>query len=149
MLSSFVYENMQVAINLARENLKAGKIPIAAVVVNSTNNQIIAQAANQDSPVGHAELIVIDKALSLIKSNRLDECDIYVTIEPCPMCAYAISKCHFNALYFGAQDVKGGGVLGENKVLNHKNLKPIDFVSHIYEAETADLLTAFFKERRK
>ena len=145
MLSASVYANMRLVIKEAKNNLKNNQIPIAALIVNTLTNEIIAKAANTDSPVGHAELIVIDKALELLDTNRLNECDIYVSIEPCPMCAYAIRKCHFNTLYFGAEDQKGGGIINGTQ----NNLKSINHVSHIYEKETADLLSSFFRDKRE
>lgn len=145
MLSAKVYANMRLVITEAKNNLNKNQIPIAALIVNTLTNEIIAKAANTDSPIGHAELIVIDKALELLDTNRLNECDIYVSIEPCPMCAYAIRKCHFNTLYFGAEDQKGGGIINETQ----NNLKSINHVSHIYEKETADLLSSFFRDKRE
>ena len=145
MLDAKVYANMRLVITEAKNNLKKKQIPIAALIVNTLTNEIIAKAANTDSPVGHAELIVIDKALELLDTNRLNECDIYVSIEPCPMCAYAIRKCHFNTLYFGAEDQKGGGIINGSQ----DNLKPMNHVSHIYEKETADLLSLFFRDKRQ
>ena len=145
MLSTNVYANMRLVIKEAKNNLKKNQIPIAALIVDTLTNEIIAKAANSDSPVGHAELIVIDQALVLLHTNRLNNCDIYVTIEPCPMCAYAIKKCHFNTLYFGAEDQKGGGIINGSQ----DNLKPMNHVSHIYEKETADLLSLFFRDKRQ
>ena len=145
MLSASVYANMRLVIKEAKNNLKKNQIPIAALIVDTLTNEIIAKAANSDSPVGHAELIVIDQALELLDTNRLNNCDIYVTIEPCPMCAYAIKKCHFNTLYFGAEDQKGGGIINGSQ----DNLKPMNHVSHIYEKETADLLSLFFRDKRQ
>jgi len=145
MLSAKVYANMRLVITEAKNNLNKNQIPIAALIINTLTNEIIAKAANTDSPVGHAELIVIDKALELLDTNRLNECDIYVSIEPCPMCAYAIRKCHFNTLYFGAEDQKGGGIINGTQ----NNLKSINHVSHIYEKETADLLSSFFRDKRE
>jgi len=136
---------MRLVIKEAKNNLKKNQIPIAALIVDTLTNEIIAKAANSDSPVGHAELIVIDQALELLHTNRLNNCDIYVTIEPCPMCAYAIKKCHFNTLYFGAEDQKGGGIINGSQ----DNLKPMNHVSHIYEKETADLLSLFFRDKRQ
>lgn len=145
MLSASVYANMRLVINEAKNNLKNNQIPIAALIVNTLTNEIIAKAANTDSPVGHAELLAINQALKLRDTKRLDDCDIYVSIEPCPMCAYAIKKCHFNTLYFGAEDQKGGGINNGT----HNNLKSINHVSHIYEKETADLLSSFFRDKRE
>jgi tRNA(adenine34) deaminase len=145
MLSASVYANMRLVIKEAKNNLKNNQIPIAALIVNTVTNEKIAKAANTDSPVGHAELLAINQALKLRDTKRLDDCDIYVSIEPCPMCAYAIKKCHFNTLYFGAEDQKGGGIINGT----HNNLKSINHVSHIYEKETADLLSSFFRDKRK
>ena len=145
MLSASVYANMRLVIKEAKNNLKNNQIPIAALIVNTLTNEIIAKAANTDSPVGHAELLAINQALKLRDTKRLDDCDIYVSIEPCPMCAYAIKKCHFNTLYFGAEDQKGGGIINGT----HNNLKSINHVSHIYEKETADLLSSFFRAKRE
>jgi len=145
MLSANVYENMRLVIKEAKNNLKNNQIPIAALIVNTLTNEVIAIAANTDSPVGHAELLAINKALELNDTNRLNNCDIYVSIEPCPMCAYAIKKCHFNTLYFGAEDQKGGGIINGTQ----DNLKSITHVSHIYEKETADLLSSFFRDKRE
>lgn len=145
MLSANVYANMRLVIKEAKNNLKNNQIPIAALIVNTLTNEIIAKAANTDSPVGHAELLAINKALELHDTNRLNNCDIYVSIEPCPMCAYAIRKCHFNTLYFGAEDQKGGGIINGTQ----NNLKSINHVSHIYEKETADLLSSFFRDKRE
>ena len=145
MLSASVYANMRLVIKEAKNNLKNNQIPIATLIVNTLTNEIIAKAANTDSPVGHAELLAINQALKLRDTKRLDDCDIYVSIEPCPMCAYAIKKCHFNTLYFGAEDQKGGGIINGT----HNNLKSINHVSHIYEKETADLLSSFFRDKRE
>jgi len=145
MLSASVYANMRLVIKEAKNNLKNNQIPIAALIVNTLTNKIIAKAANTDSPVGHAELLAINQALKLRDTKRLDDCDIYVSIEPCPMCAYAIKKCHFNTLYFGAEDQKGGGIINGTQ----NNLKSINHVSHIYEKETADLLSFFFRDKRE
>ena len=145
MLSASVYANMRLVVKEAKNNLKKNQIPIAALIVNTLTNEIIAKAANTDSPVGHAELLAINQALKLRDTKRLNDCDIYVSIEPCPMCAYAIRKCHFNTLYFGAEDQKGGGIINGTQ----NNLKPINHVSHIYEKETADLLSSFFRDKRE
>ena len=145
MLSASVYANMRLVIKEAKNNLKKNQIPIAALIVNTLTNEIIAKAVNTDSPVGHAEILAINQALKLRDTKRLNDCDIYVSIEPCPMCAYAIKKCHFNTLYFGAEDQKGGGIINGTQ----NNLKSINHVSHIYEKETADLLSSFFRDKRE
>ena len=145
MLSASVYANMRLVIKEAKNNLKNNQIPIGALIVNTLTNEIIAKAANTDSPIGHAELLAINQALKFRDTKRLNDCDIYVSIEPCPMCAYAIRKCHFNTLYFGAEDQKGGGIINATQ----NNLKLINHVSHIYEKETADLISSFFRDKRE
>ena len=145
MLRASVYANMRLVLKEAKNNLKKNQIPIAALIVNTLTNEIIAKAVNTDSPVGHAEILAINQALKLRDTKRLNDCDIYVSIEPCPMCAYAIKKCHFNTLYFGAEDQKGGGIINGTQ----NNLKSINHVSHIYEKETADLLSSFFRDKRE
>lgn len=145
MLRASVYANMRLVLKEAKNNLKKNQIPIAALIVNTLTNEIIAKAVNTDSPVGHAEILAINQALKLRDTKRLNDCDIYVSIEPCPMCAYAIKKCHFNTLYFGAEDQKGGGIINGTQ----NNLKSINHISHIYEKETADLLSSFFRDKRE
>ena len=89
---------------LSENNLTNNRVPIAAIIYDYKNQKIIARATNTNSPIGHAELEAIREALEIKKTNRLDDCDIYVTIEPCLMCATAISKCHMRRIYFGAED---------------------------------------------
>ena len=102
---------MQLTIDLAKKNLAKNKIPVAAIIVDGQTNEIIAKATNDNSPIGHAELKAIKKALKKLNTNRLDGCEMYVNLEPCPMCAVAISKVHLSKIYFGAEDEKGGGVI--------------------------------------
>ena len=84
----------------------------------------------------------------LIAANRLDKYDIYVSIEPCPMCATAIAKTHIRRLYFGAEDKKGGGVINGPKIYSHSNLKTPEVISHCYAEETGNLLKKFFESKR-
>ena len=94
MLNKISQEHMHRVIALSENNFKSGRIPIAAIIVDKDTNEVLAEAQNDDSPIGHAELLVISKALKLLKTNRLDNTHMYVTIEPCPMCAYALSLIH-------------------------------------------------------
>ena len=135
-------------LELSEHNLTKNRIPIAAIIYDYKNHQIVAKATNTDSPIGHAELEVIREALEIKKSNRLDDCDIYVTIEPCLMCATAISKCHMRRIYFGAEDKKGGAILNGPRIFESENLKKVEVISHIEEEKTSNLLKKFFRSKR-
>ena len=139
---------MERVIYLSEENLKNNKIPIAAIVVDSKTDKIISEAVNGDSVLDHAELLALNKALLILSTNRLDTCDIYVSIEPCPMCATAIAKTHIRRLYFGAEDKKGGGVINGPKIFSQSNLKIPEVISHCYAEETGNLLKKFFETKR-
>ena len=135
-------------IQLSEKNLTNNRVPIAAIIYDYKNQQIIAKATNTDSPIGHAELEAIREALEIKKTNRLDDCDIYVTIEPCLMCATAISKCHMRRVYFGAEDKKGGAILNGPRIFENENLKNVEVISHIEEEKTSNLLRKFFRSKR-
>ena len=148
MLSTESKEIFAEVIELSEKNMTNNKVPIAAIIYDYKNHQIIAKAANTDSPIGHAELEAIREALQIKKTNRLDDCDIYVTIEPCLMCATAISKCHMRRIYFGAEDKKGGAILNGPRVFENQNLRKVDVISHIEEEKTSNLLKKFFSSKR-
>jgi tRNA(Arg) A34 adenosine deaminase TadA len=135
-------------IELSEINLTNNKVPIAAIIYDYKNNKIISKATNTDSPIGHAELEAIREALEIKNTNRLDDCDIYVTIEPCLMCATAISKCHMRRVYFGAEDKKGGAILNGPRIFENQNLRKVDVISHIEEEKTSNLLKKFFTSKR-
>jgi len=148
MLKNSTKDLMERVIHLSEENLKNNKIPIAAIVVDSKTDKIISEAVNGDSVLDHAELLALNKALLILSTNRLDTCDIYVSIEPCPMCATAIAKTHIRRLYFGAEDKKGGGVINGPKIFSQSNLKFPEVISHCYAEETGNLLKKFFETKR-
>ena len=148
MLKNNTKDLMERVLYLSEQNLKNNKIPIAALVVDSSTNKIISEAVNGDSVLDHAEILVLKKALDKLSTNRLNECDIYVTIEPCPMCATAIAKTHIRRLYFGAEDNKGGGVINGPKIFSHSNLKVPEVISHCFAEETSNLLKKFFESKR-
>jgi tRNA(adenine34) deaminase len=103
---------MDIAINEAREAALRNEVPVGAVLVK--DSIIIAKNSNRTlelkDPTAHAEILVIREGGSLLGSERLSDCDLYVTLEPCAMCAAAISFARIFRLYFGAEDIKGGGV---------------------------------------
>ena len=148
MLSTATKKIFDEVLELSEKNLTNNRVPIAAIIYDYKKQQIIAKAVNTDSPIGHAELEVIRDALNAKQSNRLDDCDIYVTIEPCLMCATAISKCHMRRVYFGAEDKKGGAILNGPRIFENKNIKKVEIISHIEEEETSNLLKKFFRSKR-
>lgn len=103
---------MQMALSLAEQAAAAGEVPVGAVVVQ--NGQIIAGARNRmrelNDPTGHAEMLAMREALAKLGSGRLNGCDLYVTLEPCTMCAGAISHARLRRLYYAAEDPKAGAV---------------------------------------
>jgi tRNA(adenine34) deaminase len=142
---------MQLALEEARAALARGEVPVGCVVVRE--GEVVARAGNRTradkDPTGHAELIAIRQAAAALGSERLNECDLYVTLEPCAMCAGAISFARLRRLYFGASDPKGGAV--ENGVrffdsgtCHHRP----EVYGGIAERECAALLTDFFQARR-
>ena len=148
MLNSVSQKIFKEVIELSKQNLSDNKVPIAAIIFDYKKQQIVAKAVNTNSPIGHAELEVIREALNIKQSNRLDDCDIYVTIEPCLMCATAISKCLMRRIYFGAEDEKGGAILNGPRIFMNENLKNVEVISHIEEKVTSNLLKKFFRSKR-
>jgi len=104
---------MQCAIQEAEKAFVQDEVPVGAVIVDSLSGDIIAIAHNEmeksQDPTAHAEMLAIRRATAAMGRGRLENCDLYVTLEPCPMCAQAISFARVRRLYFGAYDPKGGG----------------------------------------
>jgi tRNA(adenine34) deaminase len=142
---------MQSALEEARSASAHGEVPIGAVIVQ--NNRVIASAHNltetNSDPTAHAELLAIRAACEILKTPRLVDCDLYVTLEPCAMCAQAISFARIRRLYFGAYDEKGGGVEHGARIFSQATChhKP-EIYGGISESECGELLKGFFKERR-
>jgi tRNA(Arg) A34 adenosine deaminase TadA len=129
-----------------------GEVPIGAVVV-SASGEVLARAGNRTlelrDPTAHAELLAIREACSRLGSERLIDCDLYVTLEPCAMCAAAISFARIRRLYFGASDPKGGGVeYGPRFFAGATCHHAPDVYGGIGEAKAAELLKRFFAARR-
>lgn len=130
-----------------------GEVPVGAVIVDGTTGQVIAAAGNETeadkSPLAHAEMLAIKRACAVRKEPRLPDCDLYVTLEPCPMCAMAISFARIRRVYFGAYDPKSGGVEHGPRIFSHATChhKP-EVYGGINERECGDILKEFFKERR-
>ena len=135
-------------LKLAEVNLTKNKIPIAALVASKDGNRIICEAVNNDGPLEHAELIALSDAMRLLNKKRLNDYVLFTNLEPCPMCAYAISKCNIDTLYFGAEDEKGGGVINGPRISFSENIFKPNIISGLYEEESTKLLKSFFKAKR-
>jgi tRNA(adenine34) deaminase len=139
------------AIVEAQAAASEGEVPVGAVVVH--NGQIIASAHNQreqlKDPTAHAEMIAITQATDSCESWRLEDCTMYVTLEPCPMCAGAILQSRINTLVYGADDPKSGAVKSLYNLLNDTRLNHrCDIISGILAEKCGAILTEFFKEKR-
>lgn len=144
---------MELAIIEAEKAAKRGEVPIGAVVVDSRTGEVLARAGNRTEsdhdPSAHAEVLALREAGRVTGSARLGTCDLYVTLEPCTMCAGAISFARVRRLYFGAYDPKGGGVdhgarFFDQPTCHHKP----DVYGGLRERECRDILQAFFREKR-
>lgn len=142
---------MRRALDLAREAAEAGEVPVGAVVTKG--DSILSEARNvmrgSLDPTAHAEMVAIRLAAERLAQPRLDGCTIWVTLEPCAMCAAAMALARIDAVRFGAEDPKGGGVLHGARVFSQPTChhRP-DVLGGIGGEESADLLRAFFEERR-
>ena len=143
---------MERALAQARLAAQRGEVPIGAVIVGP-DGAVLAEAGNRTEtdrdPTAHAELLAIRQAAKVLGAPRLVECDLYVTLEPCPMCAQAISFARLRRLYYGAADPKGGGVEHGPRIFNQPTChhRP-EVYAGIAEGEAGDLLRDFFKARR-
>jgi tRNA(Arg) A34 adenosine deaminase TadA len=144
---------MDVALEEARAAGARGEVPVGAVVV-SPGGVVVAQAGNRtrelSDPTAHAEVLAIRAACAAAGSERLPGHDLYVTLEPCPMCAAAIAAARIGRLYYGAADPKSGGVAVGARVFAHPQCHHVPEVyDGIGAAEAEGLLKAFFAERRQ
>jgi tRNA(adenine34) deaminase len=142
---------MDSALEQARAAGAAGEVPIGCVIVR--DGQVIAQAGNRTlidrDPTAHAELLAIRQAARALGSERLTDCDLYVTLEPCTMCAGAISFARIRRLYYGAADPKGGAVDSGVRFFAAPTCHHVPEVyPSVGEREAATLLTDFFRARR-
>jgi tRNA(Arg) A34 adenosine deaminase TadA len=142
---------MAMALAEARAAAVAGEVPIGAVIVR--DGEVIARAHNRtitdDDPTAHAEVLAIRAAAKAIGSQRLAGADIYVTLEPCAMCAAAISFARIRRLYFGASDSKGGAVESGPRFFAQPTCHHApEIYGAMAASESAALLQAFFRERR-
>lgn len=142
---------MRRALELAAEAAEAGEVPVGAVV--TVGNEIVAETRNamrgSSDPTAHAEMEAIRAAALRLGTSRLDECSLWVTLEPCAMCAAAIAIARLKALRFAAEDPKGGGVVNGPRIFSQPTChhRP-DVIGGIGETEAGDLLRDFFLQRR-
>lgn len=144
-------EPMVAALERARAGVVAGEVPVGAVVVK--DGAVIALAHNAPrslaDPTAHAEILAIREAARVLGNERLDGCELWVTLEPCAMCAGAISHARIAKLYFGASDPKGGAVEHGARVFDQEQcLHRPEVYPGIGEAEAGALLRDFFRDRR-
>ncbi|MEK9646107.1 MAG: nucleoside deaminase [Alphaproteobacteria bacterium] len=144
---------MERALVQARAAADRGEVPVGAVLVDGATGEVLAEAGNRTEadrdPTGHAEMIVIREAGKARGEPRLVGCDLYVTLEPCPMCAQAISFARLRRVYFGASDAKGGGVEHGPRIFAQPSCfhRP-EIYGGIGETDAAALLRDFFFARR-
>ena len=145
---------IQIAVDEAKKAGSRGEVPVGAVLVDSANDSIVAAAGNcvenLSDPTAHAELLAIQKAGRELERTRLQGCDLYVTMEPCPMCAQAISFARIRRLYFGAYDPKGGGVEHGARIFQQSTCHHHPEVYGGIEEEICSaLLRGFFNKKRQ
>jgi tRNA(adenine34) deaminase len=143
---------MQTALAEARAAAARGEVPVGAVVTGP-DGRILAQAGNRmrelNDPTAHAEMLAIRAACAATGSERLTGCDLYVTLEPCPMCAAAIAFARIRRLYYGAQDPKSGGIAQGPRIFAHPQCHHVpEVIDGLCATEAARLLSDFFARRR-
>ncbi len=147
-----MYEFMDMALGEAEAAAGRGEVPVGAVIV-APDRTVLAREGNRilelNDPTAHAELLSIRAATKILRSERLVDCDLYVTLEPCPMCAGAISLARIRRLYYGAEDKKAGGVDHGPRVFNHPTCHHApDVYGGIRASVASAQLKAFFASRR-
>ncbi len=142
---------MEKALKLAKKAYKLGEVPVGALVVK--DNQIISQAFNRReswlTPIAHAEIIALHRASRALGAWRLLDCTLYVTLEPCVMCAGALVLARVPRLVFAATDPKGGAVSSLYRVVEDQRLNHnCEIISGVMAEESSQMIKSFFKERR-
>jgi tRNA(adenine34) deaminase len=142
---------MEEALRAAQRALEAGEVPVGAVIV--CDGVVVARGWNQNilgsDPTAHAEVVALREAGARIGNHRLEHCDLFVTIEPCPMCAGAITHARIKRLVYGADDPKAGAVHSVMQVLNHGDLNHrVDVRGGVLSGRATELLQTFFRRCR-
>ena len=143
---------MDDALEEAAKALERGEVPVGAIIVEASGN-IIARAGNETrarlDPSAHAEVLAIRQACNTLKTDRLINCDLYVTLEPCAMCAALIANARVRRIYFAASDPKSGGIQQGARVFDHKQTHHVpEIYSGIGEEKAVKLLRNFFATKR-
>ena len=144
---------MELAIGQAELAGERGEVPVGAIVVDVISGEVLASASNQveadSDPTGHAEMLALRAAAAAAGAPRLPDCDLYVTLEPCAMCAQAISFARIRRVYFGAYDPKGGGVEHGARIFTQPTCHHApEVIGGLEERRCAALLKEFFGARR-
>jgi tRNA(adenine34) deaminase len=142
---------MEEALRAAQRGLEAGEVPVGAVVI--CGDRIIGRGWNRNitdsDPAAHAEIVALREAGAVLGNHRLAECELFATIEPCPMCAGALVHARIKRLVYGADDSKAGAVRSVMQVVNHPGLNHrMEVRSGVLAGRCAELLQTFFKSRR-
>ena len=145
-------EYMDLAFKEAEKAFRCGEVPVGAVIVK--NDKIIAKAYNKKEKsrcsIEHAEIIAIKRASRKLKNWRLENCDIYVTLEPCPMCASAIKQARIQNVYSGIQNNDENNNLLIKKIFESDKVNPsVNFINNLFVKKSETLLQKFFSSRRK
>ncbi len=143
---------MEEALREAQRALAFGEVPVGAVVV--CEGRVVGRGCNRpltsNDPTAHAEIIALREAGQAVSNYRLLDCDLYVTVEPCAMCAGAITHARIRRLIYGAEDARAGAVHSMLQVLNHPKLNhKVEVASGVLAARCMDLMQTFFREKRK
>ena len=144
---------MDLALGEAEAAAALGEVPVGAVLVDGETGEILARAHNlvetDKDPTAHAELLAIREGARRLGAKRLTRADLYVSLEPCPMCAQAIALARLRRLYYGAYDPKGGGVEHGPRIFAQPSChhRP-EVIGGVQERRAGDLLRAFFRDRR-
>ena len=142
---------MEEALRCAQRALEFGEVPVGAVVIS--DGKIVGRGWNRNlsdsDPTAHAEIVALREAGTIVGNHRLSECELFVTIEPCAMCAGAMVHARIRRLVYGAEDPKAGAVHSAMQVLNHPRLNHrIDVRGGVLAGRSAELLQTFFRNRR-
>lgn len=152
MLSDTLEILMEEALREAQRAAALGEVPVGAVVVYQ--GRVVGRGCNRPiteaDPTAHAEILALREAAKNLANYRLSDCDLYVTIEPCAMCAGAITHARIRRLIYGADDPKAGAVKSVMQVLNHPQVNHrVEVTSGVLAGRSMDLLQSFFREKRK
>jgi tRNA(adenine34) deaminase len=143
---------MESALRAAQRALDAGEVPVGAVVVYE--NKVIAEGWNRNltgtDPTAHAEIVALREAGTIVGNHRLEDCELFATIEPCAMCAGALVHARIKRLVYGADDPKAGAVHSVLQVLNHPQLNHrMEVKGGVLAGRCAEMLQSFFREHRQ